>query len=93
MRAVRSRGVGLVREQRVRAAAGATRAEPGDPKTGQQRRQHRGVPAVAGADQHHQWPAPTIDECVGLGRQPAPGATDAVIDRFVPELRQIFVVR
>ena len=63
---------------------------PGHAQLLQKRKQHRGVPCLAGGDQADQRQPGPIDELMDLRAQPSPGAPDAVIGRL---LMQIPVVR
>ena len=82
-------GVRLIAQHRRRAGPGPP-YWPGHAQLRQKRKQHRGVPCLAGGDQADQRQPGPIDELMDLRAQPATGAPDAVIGRL---LTRILVVR
>lgn len=63
---------------------GPARPLAGDPELIQKPGQCWGITRLPGGECQDQGQSPAIDQRVGLGRQPTPGAPDGVIVRFVP---------
>ena len=79
MGTVAAGGVGPVRQHRLRPGPRAAGTAAGYTDSGQQLAENRGVTALTWADEHDQGSALTVYGQMGLGRQTAPRAADAVI--------------
>lgn len=90
---MRSRGIGLVRAQRIWGGARTSGTEPRDPQFGQQARQGWGISRLTRREDQHQGQSATVDQCVGLGAQTATRASDGVIVRLVATTTRILVIR
>ncbi|ANY10852.1 hypothetical protein AFB00_31165 (plasmid) [Pseudonocardia sp. HH130630-07] len=90
MPADRTRGVGLVCADPLRASPRTTGADPVDTQMTHQVQEHRGVAGLAGTDEYDQRTAVAVNELVDLRAEPAAGPTECVI---VGLHAQILVVR
>ncbi|GLC62629.1 hypothetical protein PLESTB_001921000 [Pleodorina starrii] len=89
MRADGSRGVGLVRPQPPGPGPGPPWSVAGHPQVGHQMREHRGVPGLPRAQEHHQRTSGAVDQGVDLAREPTAGAAYRVISRLVGQIRVV----
>ena len=93
VRAVSSGRVGLVPAQRLGAGARPAGSDSGNLQLGEQSGQRWGVPGLAGCHGDDQRQTSTVDQGVGLGRQPAAGPPDRVVGRLVDPSAPILVIR